>query len=258
MQVLPSKPLSHLIKHYLFVESNTKNVKKFRLFPDGNTGIVFSFHNKLISGFSSFNQIDYLPYSFVYGQIKSFKDIFCINETSLLIIVFYPQGLYQLLGIPANELIDEIIDLRNLFGAAGEEITDKLFESKLLEDRIKIIESFLLQLLKVHVYKVHPLLLASVDFIVNRQGLVSIKQLMDCTGYSSKSIERKFMETVGIFPKQFSKIVKLNLYLKGLRDKQNKNILDIAYANGYYDHSHASKDFKKNYWRNPAAICSRI
>ncbi|WP_158795516.1 DUF6597 domain-containing transcriptional factor [Pedobacter sp. L105] len=245
MQVLPSKPLSHLIKHYLFVESNTRNIKKFRLFPDGNTGIVFSFHNKLISGSSTFNQVDYLPDSLVYGQINSFKDIFCINETSLLIIVFHPHGLHQFLGIPANELIDKIIDLKTLFGSAGSEVTEQLQESQSLQQRIKIIESFLTQLLKGHTLKIQPIVIASVDFIVNHQGLASVNQLVSYTGYSGKSIERKFMETIGIFPKQFSKIVRLNMYLKDLRDNKNKKILDMAYANGYYDHSHAYKDFKK-------------
>lgn len=245
MQVLPSKQLSYLVKHYLFIESTTKDIKKFRLFSDGHTGIVFSFKNRLISGFRTFKNTDYLPISFVYGQVKSFKNIFCFDQTSLLIIVCHSQGLHQLLGIPANELIDEIIDLRSLFGQAGEEVTNRLFECTSLQERIKIIESFLIRISIPINQNVLPLILSSIDFIVSRGGLTSVEQLIQYTGTTRKNIDRKFMENIGILPKRFSNIIKLNVYLKGLRDQQSFKLTDLAYEAGYYDHSHAFKEFKK-------------
>lgn len=241
MQVLPSKHLSFLVKHYLFIESTTKDIKKLRLFSDGHAGIVFSFKNRLVSGADTLN----LPVSFVYGQIDGFKDILCFDQTSLLIIVLHPHGLNQLLGIPASELINEVIDLRFLFGQSGEEVTNRLLERVKPEERIKIIESFLISISDRIRYDVQPLVLSSIDFIINQGGLTSVEQLARYTGTTRKNIDRKFMESIGIPPKRFSNIIKLNVYLKGIRDRQNDKLTDLAYEVGYYDYSHVFKDFKK-------------
>ena len=245
MQMFPSTALSNLVRHYLYVESNTIATKTFRLFPDGNTGIVFSFKNRLISRVSSCHQGNQLPASFIYGPINNFKNIGCVDETSLLIVVFHPYGLHQLLGIPAHELIDEIINIEDHFGMAGAEVTERLVEQTSLAHRIKIIESFLIKVLLVGVHPVHPLVLASIELIIKNRGFTNVKQLVHHTGYTDKSIQRRFMEFVGIFPKQFTKIIKLNQYLKGLRDNKGKTLFNLAYENGYYDHSHVTKDFKQ-------------
>ena len=246
MQVLPSMQLSTLVKHYLYVESNTYDIKKFRLFADGHSGMVFSFKNRLMLDSISLDSMNYLPYSFIYGQIGGFKNIYCINKTALLVVVFHPYGVHKLLGVPANELIDQILDLSELFGIAGSEITEILFDNPTLFKRIQIIESFLIKLLNGRERGLHPLVSSSLEIIKHNDGLITIKQLVDYTGYSNKSIERKFMETIGVLPKQFSKLVKLNLYLKALRDGEHKNKFDSAYKIGYYDHSHLLKDFKRN------------
>lgn len=245
MQVRPSQQLSQLVKHYLFIESHTKSLKKLRLFPDGNTGIVFCFRNRLISGFNGINTVDYLPHSFIYGQLSNFKDVFCMDETYLLVIVFHPHGLNQLTGVPANKLIDQIIDLQDIFRPAVEEATYRLYACHHMQDRIKIIESFLFKICKSNLFKVQPLVHAAVDYIVNCQGLISVDQLVNYTGYNRKSIERKFMETIGISPKKFSGIIKLNVYLKRLRNHQDNKLSILAYEAGYYDYSHAFKEFKK-------------
>lgn len=69
MQILPSKELLPYIRHYLFLRSDGKCIKKLRLFTDGNTGIVFTFRNNLISNYKNHELPDYLPNTFVYGQL---------------------------------------------------------------------------------------------------------------------------------------------------------------------------------------------
>ena len=246
MQLPPSKQLSNLVKHYLYVESQTASIKRFRLFTDGNTGMVFSFKNRLIAKINTFNATDELPDAFIYGQINTFKNLFCFDETALLIVVFHPHGLNQLLGIPANELVDEVIDLQSVSGAEGSRLTDRLFDCDNIPDRIKLIETFLIKLSKNNIARSQQIVLSSIHHIVTYGGLKSVNELAHYTGYTSKSIDRKFMEIVGIPPKRFSNIIKQNIYLKGLRDGPKDKLTDLAFKVGYYDHSHAFKEFRKN------------
>ena len=119
MQILPSSELKSFIKHYLFLESDGKSIKKLRLFSDGNPGMVFSLKSSLISNVQNNMLLDYLPVSFIYGQISEFKDLYLVNEASLIIVVFQPAGLNQLLRISAAELRDNIIRTEDLFGLQG-------------------------------------------------------------------------------------------------------------------------------------------
>lgn len=245
MQIRPSKQLSKLVKHYLFIESNTKDDKKFQLFSDGNTGIVFSFKNRLSMDIGDSSTVGASPVAFLYGQISKFRNVFSLNDTKLLIIVFHPHAMSQLLNIPAHVLNDEIIVLKELFGTDSEELTDKLFESHTAQDQIELIEAFLFKIFAKSLFSIQPAVIASVELIIQKNGIVNLDQLVSLTGYSKSRIEHKFTETIGLTPKNYAKIVKLNTYLKILRDEENVKIIHAAYEAGYYDHSHAFKDFKR-------------
>lgn len=250
MQFVPSNQLSFLVKHFLTIETTPKDIQKFRLFSDGNVGMVFSFKNRLISGFSTLNDkidSDFLPISFVYGQLDIFKNIFCYGQTSLLIVVFHPHRFHWLLGIHANELINKIIDLRLLFakGGEGEELTNRLFECASDLERIQIIELFLIALSKNIKHEVPPLILSSIDYILSNRGLITVDKLIQNERTTPRNLDRKFMESIGIAPRRFANIVKQNIYLKGLRDRQRVKLADLAYETGYYDYAHAFREFKK-------------
>ncbi|HET6766327.1 MAG TPA: DUF6597 domain-containing transcriptional factor, partial [Chitinophagaceae bacterium] len=66
MQLLPTKELLPFIKHYLFLESKGNDLKKLRLFSDGNMGIVFSFKSNLLNGSDKVGQLEFFPSSFLY------------------------------------------------------------------------------------------------------------------------------------------------------------------------------------------------
>jgi AraC-like DNA-binding protein len=244
MQILPSKELQPFIKHYLFLESESKTVKKLRLFSDGNMGIVFSFKSKLITQSGSSEGIESLPNSFLYGQISQFKDLYLHGETSLIVVVFQPLGINQLTGISANELVNNIVRIEDIFGFRGLEIQEKLYEKVDFQDKIELLNTFFREIYDRKNFSNPWLIQNSLDFIVKNKGNISILQLVKYTGYTERHIERKFVETVGLSPKKFSNIIKLHSFLKYLKGDA-KNFTTIAYEAGYADQSHLIKEFKK-------------
>lgn len=258
MQIQPSKQLSKLVKHYLFIESNTRGDKKFQLFSDGNNGIVFSFKNRLSTNVYNSSKLYSLPHAFLYGHISTFRNVFSTGDIKLLIVVFHPYTANQLLGIPANNLTDEIIELKDLFGSESDDLTDKLFECQTAYNQINLIESFLLKIFSKNQYAIQPMIMTSIELIQQNHGLISLEQLVNLTGYSKSGIERKFMESIGMHPKTYSNIVKLNIYLKILRDEQDVKIIRAAYDAGYYDHSHAFKFFKRITGITPSQYAQKL
>ncbi|MGE6356809.1 AraC family transcriptional regulator [Flavobacterium sp. NPDC079362] len=247
MQVSPPKELAPYIKHYLFLDNAATDIQKLRLFSDGNTGIVFSLKSKLISGFSDYNVKDYLPDSFLYGQLNGFKDIYSDNAIKLIIVVLQPNGIHQLLGIPANEFQDSIIDIDNVFGQKGLDLQEKLSEEINNQARIEFLNHFFRNLIAKKPQSDQKIIKSSLDFIIAHKGYFSLKQLVDYTGYTERHLERKFKECVGLNPKKFGNVIRLHHFLKLLKDKsEDTTLTTICYDAGFSDQSHLIKEFRKH------------
>ncbi len=209
-------------------------------------GIVFSFKSNLLNGSDKVGQLEFLPGSFLYGQISEFKDVYLSNETDLIIVVFQPAGINQLTGIPADELRDKIIRTEYIFNKQARELYEKLAEQFTIQNKLRLLNTFFSEQMAKRVIPDDSLIRATLNFMVKNKGLISSNQLIRLTGYTERHIERKFMESVGINPKKFSNIVKLHIFLKELKSNQNnKNLTRMAYDAGYADQSHLIKEFKK-------------
>ena len=246
MQISPSSDLSAYIKHYLFLTTKNKEAKKLRIFSDGNTGMVFSFKDPLISQFNKPATPYYLPDSFIYGQLSSFKDLYCAGETSLMIIVFHPHGLSNILAVPSDELKNKSINTSWLFGPGGDELHEKLFSSTNIRYKITLAEDFFRKILATRDIPDQSLITASIDFITRHKGLLPVSSLTEFTGYNERKLERTFIQSIGISPKRFSNIIKLHVFLKQLRDRPAQvNLTYLGYEAGYYDQPHLIREFKK-------------
>ena len=245
MQVSPSKELSPYIKHYLFLDNTETAVQKFRLFSDGNTGLVFSVKSKLISEINKYEVKEYLPASFLYGQLNGFKDLYSENEITLIIVVFQPRGIHQLLGIPASEFHDSIIPVEDVFDQKITALQEKLSQPN-NQTRVELLNHFFRSLIAEKSISNQLIIDLSLNFIIASKGHFSIKQLVEYTGYTERHLERKFKECIGLNPKKFGNVVKLHHFLKLLKCKtEDLNLTAICYDAGFSDQSHLIKEFKK-------------
>ncbi|MFU1856538.1 DUF6597 domain-containing transcriptional factor [Sphingobacterium sp. NGMCC 1.201703] len=242
MQILPPKELLPYIKHYLFLESAADPQKTLRLFSDGNTGMVFL----LNEGQLSINRSDHLPHSFLYGQISHFKDLCLIERISFIIVVFQPDGIYKLLGIPAHELKDQIIGLKDIFGQSADRLYDQLMCCKHPTAKLNALNTFFYTLDTRHKSLGQTSFSNVLKYITDHKGLLSVEELLKLSGHNERQMERIFAEQVGMSPKKFGSIVQLHFFLKLLRNKPDGTTLTtISYESGYFDQSHLIRTFKK-------------
>lgn len=242
MQILPIKILAPYIKHYLFLESANDQHKKLRLFSDGNTGMVFLLNENNFS----INHSQYLPHSFLYGQISHFQDLTFFEQASFIIVVFQPDGLYRLLGIPAIELKDQIISSQEIFGMSVNKLYDSLFNLTSVTEKVNALNTFFFESSLKRKSPVQTLLPAVLQHIDQHKGLITVEQLVHYTGYTERHIERIFAQQVGMSPKKYVNIVQLHSFLKLLRNKPAEaNLTGISYESGYFDQSHLIRMFKK-------------
>jgi AraC-like DNA-binding protein len=245
MQRSPSASLSHLVKHYLVLEKADDLHLNYRLFTDGNPGIVFHFKHPLVQYSNGEDNGMIQPKSFIYGQISHYNNLKSRGALGMLVVVLQPWGIYNLLQTPACEMNNNIIPLADIFGSGVLDLQDRILLADNISDTIHAIEQFLLKKI-THVQHTDPVFEESLQFIYHRKGVLTIEELLKKIPVTERQLERKYNKYIGTGPKKFSDIIKFQHFLKRLQfHRPDENMTSAAYEGGYYDQSHLNNYFKK-------------
>lgn len=83
---------------------------------------------------------------------------------------------------------------------------------------------------------------------------MSIGQICDDFHISARTLQRKFLDEIGMSPKEYLQITRLNHALKLLISNQYKNLTELSYLSGYYDQSHYIRDIRKMFGISPGNL----
>ena len=89
-------------------------------------------------------------------------------------------------------------------------------------------------------------MLHSSNLMIRFAGSISIEQLAEDTGYTTRYIDKCFRNETGLSPKQLAKIVRFQSAISALNQNQHigRSLTEIAADLGYFDQSHFVHDFK--------------
>lgn len=243
MQIPPHPALAHLVRHYLILDDGQQPAHSgHRLFADGNTGLVFNLDNAAL--FTEGNR-PAVHSSWLYGQVKTFHDISLTGRISWIVVVLQPYAAYHIWGVPATEWYNCFFPATEVLSTRINDIANALISEKQLHERIKLLDNFLLQQIEDSISP-DPMIVQAVQHIVKHGGMLTVESLLRTLSVTERTLERKFKLHIGITPKRFTDIVRLNTSAKRmLRMKDRHSLTGIAYESGYFDQAHFIKEFKK-------------
>lgn len=238
MQISPHPALAHVVRHYLILDGLQPAGGVHRLFADGKTGLVFNLDN------TAFNA-SAIHSCWLYGQIKTYHDLTLTGSINWIVVVLQPYGAYHLWGVPADELFNCFFPAEEVLKRRMHEIAHALMNATQLGERIQLLNNFLLQ--QINITKgPDPLIIQAVNLIMQHEGVMSVDLLLHSLFVTERTLERKFKHTIGVSPKRFIEIVRLNVSAKRMqRMKGKQNLASVAYDSGYFDQAHFIKDFRK-------------
>ena len=252
----PNVDLSAFVKCYWTLDS-PKEIKheKQRIVPDGCIEMIFHYGDN----FKQYNEdggFIIQPKSFVFGQITIPLNIEPTGETGIFAVRFHPEGFSPFTDFPINEIENRPVPLEELFDTDGILLEREVLLGLTNEDRIKIVETFLLKRLIIP-ESIDRITKSSVEAILQLNGQLSVDALSGQLKINRRQLERKFSSIIGLSPKQLSKIIRLQSTLKMLVNKEFTSLTSVAYDGDYYDQAHFIKDFKeftgvspKNFYAN--------
>ncbi|GAB5531561.1 MAG: helix-turn-helix domain-containing protein [Roseivirga sp.] len=240
----PGKDLKGFVKCYWTLEGTKESTPKNNtIVPDGTMKLIFHYgdlywHHPHDS--ESFLQ----PRCFLIGQLTRPYIVEPAGDTGTFVVRFHPNGFLPFTTIPIKEMENKPVPLDSLFGKEGEDLEQKILKADDTLERIDIIESFLLSRLN-NKKVIDQIVRSTIETISTANGQLSVNELSQQNNLNRRILARKFSSSVGLSPKQLSKIIRLQATLKTLLDQEVPKLTDLAYENEYFDQAHFIKDFKE-------------
>lgn len=154
-----------------------------------------------------------------------------------------PEGILPLFGMPAAELMEKMADMESVTGRRFRDFCDHLREKENMKERMALSESYLknnLSKIETERYYLHH----AAEIIREADGLISMDELTGKVFISRRQLERAFKQSVGLTPKRYMRIARLNAVNRQLQEGRSMNLTKLAYACGYADQAHFIRDFK--------------
>jgi len=209
--------------------------------PDGMTELVFNFGSDYQRKVYNQNEFESVKGTHLVG-VKSHPHIIQLNpDMDTIAVRFKPAGLSFFTNVPLNEFMDSTINADELFGKDIYDIEDCLFNTKDKQQRIKLIEKFLLDKLCVNSKKnsTSEILYS----IYKNPAEFKLMEYVEKNGFYYKKLERHFKELIGNSPNLIARIIRLNYAITLKLNNKSLSFTDVAYLAGYSDQSHFIKDF---------------
>ncbi|RDL45650.1 hypothetical protein DN730_00940 [Marinomonas piezotolerans] len=142
------------------------------------------------------------------------------------------------------EVIDKGIPFSDVF-KFDPFMLDGLCEADDFLARIKILENWLIKSGALNDAKT-DMIDHCIDTIINSHGTMRIADMAGEIGISERLLRKKFNQSIGMSPKQYSRIVRFQDIISDVlyRGEFQKNHLEDFMDFSYYDDSHLIKDFK--------------
>ena len=224
-------PLYTTVADIFYIKSISDERKMLPIIPDGCMTLVF-FGNKEKENIQAY----------ICGVTDEIKKISIEPGEYYIFIRFLPGIGFSLINQPANKLTNKALPLKgNLVG--GEQIISILERETQLIERIRLISKVIR--VNFHSESNKYLIKYCTERILQKQGNIKVEELADETGFTSRHIGKMFERCVGISPKLYSQIIRLQLSMTKILEDRNMLLVDIAIDSGFFDHAHMNRMYKK-------------
>ena len=177
------------------------------------------------------------------GDIPAIIDIENDAPAGNIGIEFSALGAYRIFQLRHCELKNKIFLLEDVLGKPAREIQELIANTERIHEKIQIIQSYLLGLLEES--ESDPILDYCLHQIQKSKGLVTVTELERKTGYSSRWLYQKFIEKVGVSPKNLSSIIRFMQFYENWAKNPNNDFFREKLHHYFYDQAHFIRDFKR-------------
>jgi AraC-like DNA-binding protein len=248
LQNIQPHPLlkSYIDKIWLFESNGKMPAEDLKLVvPNGHIKLSVAFRNGIVASINGKSVISKEQNINLTGlaDIPVILDVEKDVATGTIVVEFNPLGAYRFFPIALSGIQNQIQPLKDVLGIVAKQLEEQISNVESVDSKIHLLQQFLL---KQFTQQAHDSIFEyCVAKITSSKGKITIKELEKKTGYSSRWLNMKFADKLGVSPKNFSTIVRFNQYYNAVANNNEMDFMQNAFYDHYYDQSHFLKEFKR-------------
>ena len=254
----PGPPLDRFVDKQWYWEGVPPAHDKDRLLPGGSCGLIVNLiedENRLYSGPDD-GVVNRLPGAVLSAAYSRYFVIDTREQRANVGVGFKSGGTWPFFDAAADELQNQHVALRDLWGSAGDTLRERVMAAPTPHAKLLVLEA---ELLARAIRPLHRR--AEVDFAIDRLKARphdhSIAQLSEHVGLSARRFTRLFTLQVGLTPKLFARIQRFQHTLEATQDPMSRDWTAVAQACGYFDQSHLIRECRELSGFTPTELAAR-
>lgn len=175
--------------------------------------------------------------------------------TTTVGIRFRPGASAGVLGIPASELVDHTVDLRDVWGSPADRLADELGTA----DSSDSLASLLMG--AVHRESIGasgPDPVAQLIVQSLRQNAQRLADIGHLVGLSKRQVRRRCVAAIGYGPKTLHRIARFQQLLALAHTEVDERLVDLAVEHGYADQAHLTGESRRLTGLTPATFIAEM
>lgn len=248
LQNIEPHPLlkGYICKIWIFESSGKMPTEDLKLVvPNGNIKLSVAYRNGIVAATNkkSFTSKEQDISLTGIMDVPVILDVENDIPTGTIVVEFSPHGAYRFFRVTLNEIKNQIHPLTDILGILAKQLEEEISNIDSIEGKVALLQQFLLK--QFSLQKQDAIFEYCIAQIVASKGRVTINELEKKTGYSSRWLNIKFNDFLGVSPKNLSTIIRFNQYYSAAAKNDENDFMQNAFYDHYYDQSHFLKEFKR-------------
>lgn len=252
---------SEILKPYIYgywavKKENFDTSLHHKILSDGCMGISINFKSSYNIKIN--NTVTKCEEKFIIDGPTKFPSYMSFKEDlEILGVRFKPAGSFVFFDEAIESFVDKTTAIKNSSSWKIDLLYKKLEKCSSVENRIVILEEFFIDKLNNSKKTNATWMFSLTEQIINKKGDVGISSLCEDFNISQRQLERKFKQELGLSPKLYIRIIRLQNAKGVLSSLSVDKLTNTAYNTGFSDQAHFIKEFKffmnetpKSYYNN--------
>lgn len=254
----PTPPLDRFVEQLWYWEGMPLAHAKDRLLPNGDCGLIINLVEDETRSYSGpcDEVVQRYPGAVLCGPYSRYFVIDTREQRANVGVGFRPGGTWPFFDAAADELLNQHVALRDLWGSAGETLRERILAAPTPRAKLLLLEAELLA------RATRPLQRrAEVDFAIACLSTTphdhTIAQLSEHVGLSARRFTRLFTLQVGMTPKLYARIQRFQRVLEVMQGPAAHDWTTMAQDCGYFDQSHLIRECRSLSGFTPTELAVR-
>jgi AraC-like DNA-binding protein len=191
--------------------------------------------------------------SFTAGLHERYTVVETLGRGLGLQVNFTPLGARLYYDTPLVEFTNRTVELPDVIGAAAGALTSQLHDAASWSLRIQILEQHIRSRVR-RARSIHDSVVHALDALTIAHGNVRVRGVADASAWGGRHFTRRFREDVGLAPKAFARLLRLNRAIRLGTTGRAGSLASIAQACGYYDQAHLARECRAIAGLAPSAL----